>query len=67
MPGSVHSQDAQDQSMMDVEQPQDELMLDERRILVVCDTRKRNVYMFASDLTHRIAARFLGDRRIIPV
>ncbi|KAJ5552800.1 hypothetical protein N7507_004364 [Penicillium longicatenatum] len=35
MPGSVHSQDAQDQSMMDVEQPQDELMLDERRILVL--------------------------------
>ncbi|KAJ5628473.1 hypothetical protein N7520_009156 [Penicillium odoratum] len=34
MPGSVHSQDAQDQSMMDVEQP-DELMLDERRILVL--------------------------------
>ncbi|KAJ5986712.1 hypothetical protein N7451_011077 [Penicillium sp. IBT 35674x] len=35
MPGSVHSQEAQDQSMMDVEQPQDELMLDERRILVL--------------------------------
>ncbi|KAJ6109875.1 hypothetical protein N7486_002110 [Penicillium sp. IBT 16267x] len=35
MPGSVHSQDAQDQSMIDVEQPQDELMLDERRILVL--------------------------------
>ncbi|KAJ6024581.1 hypothetical protein N7540_005378 [Penicillium herquei] len=36
MPGSVHSQDPQDQSMVDVaEQPQEELVLDERRILVL--------------------------------
>ena len=44
MPGSVHSQDAQDQSMMDVEQPQDELILDERRVLVVRITSHENIW-----------------------
>lgn len=44
MPGSVHSQDPQDQSMVDAEQPQepqdpvDPILLEDKRIIVVRGT-----------------------------
>lgn len=62
MPGSIHSQDPRehDQSMMDAEpEAVDPIMLDEKRIVVVCYTLRlwQEAHMEII-LTFRVVARF---------
>lgn len=71
MPGSVHSQEPQeqDQSMMDAEpEAVDPIMLDEKRIIVVRRNPRLSQAAHAGFvLTVRAVARFHRDSGVIPI
>lgn len=70
MPGSVHSQEPQeqDQSMMDAEpETVDPIMLDEKRIVVVRDIRGYGSIARRNCTDNRVVARLYRDSGVVPV